>query len=64
MAINEDNHLVASKRRIKTGKSYNGETEVISGIEPGDVLINEGSRDVVEGGLLEIHIEKTTENDG
>lgn len=45
---------VAKKTIVKTGASYGTETEVLSGIAPGDTVINEGAHDVSEGSLLEI----------
>lgn len=45
---------VAKKVTIKTGASYGTETEILSGIAPGDTVIDEGSHDVSDGSLLEI----------
>jgi RND family efflux transporter MFP subunit len=38
-----------SKKEIKTGKSYNGYIEVLSGLKRGDVLITGGYQDLNEG---------------
>ena len=44
------------KKVIKTGKTYNGNTEVKSGLSADDILIDEGSRDVSDGDQLMIQV--------
>lgn len=46
--------LVAQRRIIKIGKSYNGMTEVKEGLKAGDVLITKGFNDVSNGVYLTI----------
>lgn len=41
--------MLAEKVHIETGTSYEGETEVTSGLNGGDVVIDKGARDVGEG---------------
>jgi RND family efflux transporter MFP subunit len=45
---------VARRQIVKTGKSYNGETEILEGLKKGDVIIAEGSRDVSNGEDIKI----------
>jgi RND family efflux transporter MFP subunit len=45
----EEGISVAKKRIIEVGKTYNGTTEVLTGLNSGDVLISEGSSIVVDG---------------
>jgi RND family efflux transporter MFP subunit len=52
VSINDNGKSVAQKRVIKKGKSYNGVTEVLEGINAGEVLITEGSRDVTDGEIV------------
>ena len=44
----------AKKRYIQTGKSYRNQTEVLSGLTPGDKVITEGFNNVSNGTLLSI----------
>lgn len=46
----------AKKVRIERGKSYNGSTEVLKGINAGDVIISEGYREAVGG--IEVRLAK------
>jgi membrane fusion protein (multidrug efflux system) len=45
---------VAQKRVIKTGQTYNGKQEVISGLKPGDEVISAGYQNLNEGQPLKI----------
>jgi len=45
---------VATKRIITTGKTYGGETEVLSGLSDGDVVVNDGFQYITDGALVEI----------
>lgn len=45
---------IARRQIVKTGKSYNGATEILEGLKPSDVIIAEGSRDVSNGENIEI----------
>ncbi|MBX7224604.1 MAG: efflux RND transporter periplasmic adaptor subunit [Chitinophagales bacterium] len=44
----------AQKVLVTTGATFNGETEIISGLQPTDVLIDGGFRDVIEGDKIKI----------
>ncbi len=54
LVARNSSEAVAKKAMIKTGASYGTETEVLSGIAPGDTVINEGAHDVSEGSLLDV----------
>lgn len=45
---------VAQRRNITVGKSYGGATEVLSGLNAGDVLVNDGFQYVTDGAVVEI----------
>ncbi len=45
----EKDSNIIKKKMIKTGKEYNGVTEIIEGLSAKDKLINEGARSVSEG---------------
>ncbi len=51
---NKGEDKVARRAEIKTGATYDGETEILSGIAAGDLVINEGAHDVSNGSLLDI----------
>lgn len=46
--------FVAKKVKVKTGKSYQGKTMILAGIQSGDQVIEEGYTEVTEGQLLNI----------
>ncbi len=50
----EDNKAVAQRQIITTGKTQGTRVEVLSGIEPGDLLIKEGARSVKDGQTVQI----------
>ncbi|CAN5335264.1 efflux RND transporter periplasmic adaptor subunit [soil metagenome] len=47
--VDSTGSAVARRQIVKTGKSYNGETEILEGLKLGDIIIAEGSRDVSNG---------------
>lgn len=49
VAVNEGNKKVAKAREVKTGLSYNGKVEILSGLSVGDQLITLGYQDVSDG---------------
>jgi len=49
--VNDDG--VATYRLVRTGRSYNGSLEVLSGLRDGDVVIVEGAERATDGGLVE-----------
>ncbi len=44
----------ARRQIVTTGKSYNGQTEILEGLKPSDVIIAEGSRDVTNGESIKV----------
>jgi len=50
----EDGEIEALEVPVKTGVSYNGFIVVTEGLKKGQLLINEGFRDVLNGDLVEI----------
>jgi membrane fusion protein, multidrug efflux system len=49
LAAQENNQFIARKTVIQTGQIYNGYTEVISGLEPGQKIITSGYLNLEEG---------------
>jgi len=45
---------VAEKLHVKTGVSFNSETEIHEGIDEGIVIVNDGFRDLTNGTVIEI----------
>ncbi len=45
---------VAVKKQIKSGETFEGETEITSGLNGSETLIDDGFRDVLNGGPVEI----------
>ena len=41
--------FIAKKKEIVLGKSYDGKSQVISGLKKSDQLLDEGYRDVLDG---------------
>jgi len=52
VAETEGNKKVAKARKIKTGVSYNGEIEILSGLQAGDLIVIEGYQDLVDGQVI------------
>ncbi len=48
-ATKDGNNLVAKKLHVETGLSYNSQTEVVTGLEGSEMVIDRGFRDVTEG---------------
>ncbi len=59
---NKANVKQVTKKHIETGLSYNNETLVESGIQPSDVLVNEGFREVSEGVNVKVADENVASN--
>jgi membrane fusion protein, multidrug efflux system len=53
LATEENSKKLAHKTYIKTGITYNGLTEVISGLKEGDKLITAGYKDLYEGQAID-----------
>jgi multidrug efflux pump subunit AcrA (membrane-fusion protein) len=47
--VDSTGNTIARRQIVKTGNSYNGETEILEGLKKGDIIIAEGSRDVSNG---------------
>jgi RND family efflux transporter MFP subunit len=50
----EGRTATVARRSITTGVSYKGRTQVLSGLNPGDVVVDRGSRSVKNGQTVEI----------
>jgi membrane fusion protein (multidrug efflux system) len=50
----EGGKAVAQKRVIKTGQTYNGKQEVLSGLKSGDEVISAGYQNLNEGQALKV----------
>ncbi|MDQ3392991.1 MAG: efflux RND transporter periplasmic adaptor subunit [Bacteroidota bacterium] len=44
-----NNNNVATKVRVKSGLSYNGQTEILEGLKGSEELVDKGFRDITEG---------------
>jgi RND family efflux transporter MFP subunit len=53
LAKDENGKKVARKTFIKTGVTYNGLTEILSGLKDGDKLITAGYKDLYEGQVID-----------
>lgn len=42
-------NTIARRQTVKTGKTYDGETEILEGLKPTDIVIAEGARNVTNG---------------
>jgi len=51
---NGDEKSVAKKFRIKRGKSFRGETEILNEFNGNELIINQGFRDVSEGAAVKL----------
>ena len=50
----DDGKGIAEKRILEIGSSYNDYVEVLSGLEPGDILITEGAKKIREGEQVKV----------
>jgi multidrug efflux pump subunit AcrA (membrane-fusion protein) len=53
LAKDENGKKIARKTYIKTGVTYNGLTEVLSGLKEGDKLITAGYKDLYDGQVID-----------
>jgi multidrug efflux pump subunit AcrA (membrane-fusion protein) len=53
LAKDENGKKVARKTYVKTGVTYNGLTEILSGLNDGDKLITAGYKDLYDGQVIE-----------
>lgn len=49
VAVKENNKLIAKRKIVESGMSYNGFTEILKGLAPGDKVITNGFQNVIEG---------------
>jgi membrane fusion protein, multidrug efflux system len=49
VAVTEGAKKVARSRKVTTGITYNGDIEITSGLQTGDMLITQGYQDLVDG---------------
>ena len=52
LAKEENGKKVARKAYVKTGVTYNGLTEILSGLKEGDILITAGYKDLYDGQVI------------
>ncbi|MFH1161030.1 MAG: efflux RND transporter periplasmic adaptor subunit [bacterium] len=52
IAATKDGKKMARKQYVKTGITYNGLTEIEDGVNPGDLLITAGFKDLYDGQLI------------
>jgi multidrug efflux pump subunit AcrA (membrane-fusion protein) len=52
VAETEGNKKIARAKVVKTGLSYDGKIEIISGLSSGDLLITQGYQEFVDGQLI------------
>ena len=52
VAETEGNKKIARAKIVKTGLSYDGNIEILSGLSTGDLLITEGYQEIVDGQLI------------
>lgn len=49
VAVTEGNKKVAKGRKVKMGVAYNGDVEILEGLQAGDLIITDGYQDLVDG---------------
>jgi hypothetical protein len=49
VAIEENGKKIAKARLVTLGLSYNGQAEIATGLQAGDLLITSGYQDLVDG---------------
>ena len=49
VAVSEGNKKLAKARQVKTGLSYGGQVEIMTGLNSGDQLITQGYQELVDG---------------
>jgi membrane fusion protein, multidrug efflux system len=54
VAQSANGKTVARRKTVTSGKIYNGVTEILSGLSPGDKVITTGFQSVVDGDLIKI----------
>ncbi|MGB4968682.1 MAG: HlyD family efflux transporter periplasmic adaptor subunit, partial [Saprospiraceae bacterium] len=54
VAESTNGSLFAKKRTVETGVEYNGETQIIKGLQIGDLIITIGYNELVDGQLISL----------
>ncbi len=54
VAESKNGQVLAKRRAVKVGQSYNGMSEITSGLNPGDKIITKGFNNLVEGQPLKV----------
>ncbi|MDD2529046.1 MAG: efflux RND transporter periplasmic adaptor subunit [Lentimicrobiaceae bacterium] len=54
-AKEENGRLIARRKIVEVGRTYNGMAEIISGLEKGDKIITTGYNNLVEGQLIKLN---------
>ena len=49
VAVEENGKKVAKSRVVTIGLSYNGQAEIATGLQAGDLIITQGYQDLVDG---------------
>lgn len=49
VAVSEGNKKVAKARKVKMGVNYNGNVEILSGLQAGDLIITQGYQELADG---------------
>ncbi|MGK7390411.1 MAG: efflux RND transporter periplasmic adaptor subunit [Candidatus Cyclobacteriaceae bacterium M2_1C_046] len=57
----ENEELIARKNHITTGMTYNSQTEVLSGLKVGDMIIDKGINELADGVQVKLAEEKAVE---
>jgi RND family efflux transporter MFP subunit len=57
---NKNNKFVAEKRVVTTGKNNGSETEILSGLSAGDVLVTNGFQELIDGQAIEVNNPNTS----
>ncbi len=50
----DENSGIARRTFVETGRIYNGQVEIVEGLEPGQLIITEGSRNLRDGQEVEL----------
>jgi hypothetical protein len=57
---NKNNKFVAEKRVVTTGKNNGSETEILTGLSAGDVLVTNGFQELIDGQAIEVNNPNTS----
>lgn len=52
IAETDGKNQVARSRQVTIGLTYNGEVEILTGLQPGDIVITEGYQEIVDGEII------------